>query len=79
MIFQKQITCVGADDGHTMRSGFIDLTPANTPLSIEMEVRPFYLVCLTPDESSRMVGTTCSGKPVLISRLSVTMRYDHME
>ena len=47
--YKKQITCVGADDGQTLGSGFIESTPANTPLSTEMEGRPFYTVCLTPD------------------------------
>ena len=27
---KKQITCVGADDGQTLGSGFIDSTPINT-------------------------------------------------
>ena len=27
---------------------FIDYTPGNTPLYREMEVRPFYMVCLPP-------------------------------
>ena len=26
---KKQITCVGADDGQTLGSGFIDSTPVN--------------------------------------------------
>ena len=47
--YNKQITCVGADDGQTLRSGFIDSTPVNTTLSIEMEGKPFYTVGLTPN------------------------------
>ena len=31
--YKKQITCVGADDGQTLGSVFIDLNPVNTPLS----------------------------------------------
>ena len=48
--YKKQITCVGADYGQTLGSEFIDLTPVNTPMSREMEGRPFYKVCLTPIE-----------------------------
>ena len=27
--YKKQITCVGADDGQTLGSGFVDSTPVN--------------------------------------------------
>ena len=44
----------------------------------EMEGRPFYTVCLTSDSSSRIVGTMCSGTPVLSFRLSGIICFDHI-
>ena len=34
--YKKQITCVGADDGQTLGSGFDDSTPVNTPMLREI-------------------------------------------
>ena len=70
---------LGADDGQTLRSVFIDSTPVNTPLSGEMQGRPLYTVCLTPDWSSRMFGMMCSRTLDLSSRLSGTICSDRME
>ena len=39
----------------------------------------FFTIYLTPNWSSRMVGTTCSGTPVLSSRLSYNMCSGRME
>ena len=78
-IYKKQITCVGVDTGHTTWSGFIDSNSVNTPPSREMEGRLFYTVCRTPNWSSMMFGTMCSGTPILCSRLSGTMCSDRME
>ena len=35
-IYKNRVMCVGADDGQTLVSGFIDSTPVNTPLLIEI-------------------------------------------
>ena len=43
------MTHLGADDGQAMGPVFIDMTPINTLLPREMEVRPFYTVYLNPD------------------------------
>ena len=42
--------------------GSFDSTHFNIPLSREMEERPFYTVCLTPDLSSRLYETMCSDR-----------------
>ena len=70
---------LGADDRQTLGSVFIDFTPVNTRLSREMEGRLFYTVCLTPDWSSRMFGSMCSGTLESSSRLSGTMCSDCMK
>ena len=57
--YKKQIMCVRVDDGKRRDQDSFDSTPVNTPLSIEMEGRPFYTVCLTPNLSSRLSGTMC--------------------
>ena len=67
------------DDGHTLGSVFIDLTPVNTPLSIGMEGITFYTFCLTPDWITRIFETMCFGTLNLSSRLSGTMCSNRME